>query len=161
MGRPEAAIIWEDVFSMKTEEMAKGHLQQLQSLQKKYGMKMPSVANHLEERFVKPLSVNHMLACIRSACEDAESGRRESPAFETLLESVEEYLKTTSGSGIDVPAWLRTLEEELNRIHESGEVSLPDAEPQLNLPIPALSLKELRQQLKQWKQPLSERKGKA
>lgn len=161
LGKPEAATIWEDVFSLKTEEMADGHLAQLESLQKKYGMRMPSVANHLEERFVKPLSVNHMLARIRPACEDAESGREESPAFQSLQISVEEYLKTTSGSGIDIPAWLKTLEEELNRVHESGETAPPDAEPQLHLPIPGLSLKELRQQLKQWKQPPSDRKGKA
>ncbi len=161
LGKPEAATIWEDVFSLKTEEMADGHLQQLETLQKKYGMRMPSVANHLEERFVKPLSVNHMLARIRPACEDAESGHEESPAFQALQVSVEEYLKTTSGSGIDVPSWLKTLEEELNRVHESGETAPPDAEPQLHLPIPALSLKELRQQLKQWKQPPSDRKGKA
>ena len=102
-----------------------------------------------------------MLARIRPACEDAEKGREESPSFQALQVSVEEYLKTTSGSGIDIPAWLRTLEEELNRVHESGETAPPDAEPQLHLPIPALSLKELRQQLKQWKQPPSDRKGKA
>lgn len=161
LGKPEAATIWEDVFSLKTEEIADGHLQQLETLQKKYGMRMPSVANHLEERFVKPLSVNHMLARIRPACEDAESGREESPAFQSLQRAVEDYLKTTSGSGIDIPAWLKTLEEELNRVHESGETSTPDAEPQLHLPTPALSLKELRQQLKQWKQPPSDRKGKA
>lgn len=160
LGKPEAATIWEDVFSMKTEEMADAHLHQLEMLQKKYGMRMPSVANHLEERFVKPLSVNHMLARIRPACEDADAGREPSPAFQALQSAVEEYLKTTSGSGIDIPAWLRTLEEELNRVHESGETSPPDAEPQLHLPIPALSLKELRQQLKQWKQPLTDRKGK-
>lgn len=161
LGKPEAATIWEDVFSMKTEEMAINHLQQLETLQKKYGMRMPSVANHLEERFVKPLSVNHMLARIRPACEDADSGREESPAFQALQNSVEEYLKTTSGSGIDVPSWLKTLEEELNRVHELGETTPPDAEPQLHLPNPALSLKELRHQLKQWKQPPSDRKGKA
>ena len=161
LGKPEAATIWEDVFSLKTEEMADGHLQELESLQKKYGMRMPSVANHLEERFVKPLSVNHMLARIRPACEDADKGRIESPAFQALQSAVEEYLKTTSGSGIDIPVWLKNLEEELNRVHESGEISPPDAEPQLQLPNSTLSLKDLRLQLKQWKQPPSDRKGKA
>ena len=58
-------------------------------------------------------------------------------------------------------AWLKTLEEELNRVHESGDTTPPDAEPLLHLPTPSLSLKELRQQLKQWKQPPSDRKGKA
>jgi hypothetical protein len=160
-GKPEAAIIWEDVFTMRTEEMAETHLEDLESLQKKYGMRLPSVTNHLQERFVKPLAVNHMLAQIRPACEDADAGRQDSPSFQVMQAEVEEYLKTTSGSGLDVPAWLKTLEEELQHVHESGEAPLPDVEPQLRLPAPTLSLKDLRQQLKGWKQPPGERKGKA
>lgn len=160
-GKPEAASIWEDVFALKTEEMADTHLEELESLQKKYGMRLPSVTNHLQERFVKPLAVNHMLAQIRPACEDADAGRVDSPSFQTMQTAVEEYLKTTSGSGLDVPAWLKTLEEELQHVHESGDAPVPDVEPQLRLPAPTLSLKDLRQQLKGWKQPPSERKGKA
>ena len=74
---------------------------------------------------------------------------------------VEEYLKTTSGSGLDVPSWLKTLEDELNRVHESGDQPSPDAEPQLRLPTPTITLKDIRQQLKQWKEPPGNRKGKA
>lgn len=160
-GKPEAAIIWEDVFTVKTEEMADTHLEELESLQKKYGMRLPSVTNHLQERFVKPLAVNHMLAQIRPACEDADAGRHDSPSFQAMQSAVEEYIKTTSGSGLDVPSWLKTLEEELQHVHESGDAPVPDVEPQLRLPAPSLSLKDLRQQLKGWKQPPSDRKGKA
>lgn len=160
-GKPEAAVIWEDVFTLKTEEMADTHLEELESLQKKYGMRLPSVTNHLQERFVKPLAVNHMLAQIRPACEDADAGRKDSPSFQAMQVAVEDYLKTTSGSGLDVPAWLKTLEEELQHVHESGDAPVADVEPQLRLPAPTLSLKDLRQQLKGWKQPPSERKGKA
>ena len=85
------------------------HLAQLETLQKKYGMRMPSVANHLEERFVKPLSVNHMLARIRPACEDAESGRAESPAFQALQTAVEEYLKNVEpGMETNIPSSMGT-----------------------------------------------------
>jgi len=160
-GKPQAATIWESVFAMRTGEMADTHLEELESLQKKYGMRLPSVTNHLQERFVKPLAVNHMLAQIRPACEDADAGRTESPAFRSMQQAVEEYLKTTSGSGLDVPAWLKSLEEEFQHVYETGESPPPDVEPQLRLPPPAFSLKDLRQQLKGWKQPPSERKGKA
>ena len=160
-GKPEAAVIWEDVFAVKTEEMADGHLEGLESLQKKYGMKLLSISNHLQERFVKPLAVNHMLARIRPACEDADQGRSNSPSFLALQTGVEEYLKTTSGSGLDVPSWLKTLEDELNRVHESGDQPTPDAEPQLRLPTPTITLKDIRQQLKLWKEPPGNRKGKA
>jgi len=67
----------------------------------------------------------------------------------------------SSGSGLDIPLWLKTLEDELNRVHESGDQPAPDAEPQLRLPAPAITLKDIRQQLKQWKEPPSQRKGKA
>ncbi|MBM4077064.1 MAG: hypothetical protein FJ267_15650, partial [Planctomycetes bacterium] len=160
-GKPEAALIWEDVFAVKTEDMAETHLEGLASLQKKYGMKLLSVSNHLQERFVKPLAVNHMLARMKPACEDADRGRSNSPSFMALQTSVEEYIKTTSGSGLEVPSWLRMLEDELNRVHESGEQPTPDSEPQLRLPPSSIALKELRQQLKQWKEPPSNRKGKA
>ena len=161
-GKSEAAVIWEDVFTVKTEEMAETHLEVLESLQKKYGMRLPSVTNHLQERFVKPLAVNHMLAQIRPACEDVDAGRADSSSFQALQLAVEDYLKTTSGSGLDIPAWLKTLEEELQHVHESNDAPpLPDVEPLLRLPVPTLSLKDLRQQLKGWKQPPSERKGKA
>ena len=160
-GKPAAAVIWEDVFAVKTEDMADTHLEGLESLQKKYGMKLLSISNHLQERFVKPLAVNHMLARIRPACEDAGVGRSNSPSFLALQAGVEEYVKTTSGSGLDIPLWLKTLEDELNRVHESGDQPAPDAEPQLRLPAPAITLKDIRQQLKQWKEPPSQRKGKA
>jgi hypothetical protein len=160
-GKPEAAVIWEDVLTIKTEEMAENHLEELESLQKKYGMRLPSITNHLQERFVKPLAVNHMLARIRPACEDADAGRQDSPSFQLMQSAVEDYLKTTSGSGLDVPVWLKTLDDELHRVHDSGNAPPPDSEPQLRLPAPTLSLKDLRHQLKGWKQPPTERKGKA
>ncbi len=160
-GKPEAAVIWEDVFAVKTEDMADSHLEGLESLQKKYGMKLLSISNHLQERFVKPLAVNHMLARIRPACEDADLGRGNSPSFLALQAGVEEYLRTTSGSGLDVPVWLKTLEDELNRVHESGDQPNPDSEPQLRLPVTSITLKDIRQQLKQWKEPPGNRKGKA
>lgn len=160
-GKPEAATIWENVFMARTGEMAETHLEELESLQKKYGMRLPSITNHLQERFVKPLAVNHMLAQIRPACEDADAGRKQSAAFQELQSAVEDYLKTTSGSGLDVPAWLKTLEEEVQQVHDTGEPSMGDVEPQLRQPTTTLSLKDLRQQLKGWKQPPSDRKGKA
>ena len=45
-GKPEAATIWEDVFTLRTEEMAETHLEELESLQKKYGMNGKEVSKH-------------------------------------------------------------------------------------------------------------------
>jgi hypothetical protein len=74
---------------------------------------------------------------------------------------VEEYLKTTSGSGLEVPPWLRSLEDELNRVQqEDDRWQASDFEPELRLPPCPLSLREMKQQLRQWRDPLSSRKRK-
>ena len=69
--KDEAAVVWEEVFETKTELMAEHHLEELHRLERKYGMRLPSVANHLQERFVKPLMVNTMVATLARAVEDA------------------------------------------------------------------------------------------
>ncbi len=188
--KEDAAQIWEDVFAIKTEDMAARHLADLERLERKYGMRLPSVTNHLQERFVKPLSVNKMIALLGTSCEEsrkflewsrepspaagadkpakgrkkskAESPPSDPPAFRRLQELSEDYLQTTSGSGLDVPPWLRALEEELNRLqHDEDRWQLPEFESELRLPPCSLNLREMRQQLRQWTDPLSSRKRKS
>jgi hypothetical protein len=157
-GREEAARIWEDVFAVKTEELADQHLADLKRLEKAYGMRLPSIRSRLEEQFVKPLAVNKMIARIGQCLSDSREERTESAAFDKLSEEVEEYLKSSTGSGLEVPAWLRLLEEEIGR-QQSGDIGAPaDSEPDVSLPPPHLNLREMRQQLRQWKQPLTARK---
>jgi hypothetical protein len=180
-GKEDAAQIWEDVFTAKTEDMAARHLAELARLERQYGMRLPSVTNHLEEQFVKPLTVNKMVALIGPTCTEAQWPPAPPPppkparsrskaaaatpmpsAFRRLQFLVEEYLKTTSGSGLEVPPWLRLLEDELNRVqNEDDRWQAPDFEPELRLPQGTLSLREFKQQLRQWRDPLSSRKRKS
>ena len=181
-GKEDAAQIWEDVFAIKTEDMAEKHLTDLEKLERKYGMRLPSVTNHIQERFVKPLAVNKMIALLGASCEESRRRRdteevkpskvrkrsrtavaipSDPPAFRRLQELSEEYLRTTSGSGLEVPPWLRALEEELNRLqHEEDRWQSADFESELRLPPCPINLREMRQQLRQWKEPLSKRKRK-
>jgi len=159
--KDEAAVVWEEVFETKTEDRAEQHLEELQRLERKYGMRLPSVANHLQERFVKPLMVNTMVAALARAAEEAQGQGIQSPAFESLLRLMEDYLKSTIGSGLEVPAWLRTLEEEVNRIQQTGDAVSSDQEPLLRLGEAPLNLRELRLQLRTWQQPLSPRNSKS
>lgn len=177
--KEDAAQIWEDVFTIKTEDMAARHLADLEKLERKYGMRLPSVTNHLQERFVKPLAVNKMIALMATSCEGPQeiadilpkptkskskkkptaTAATEPPAFRRLQELCEDYLKTTSGSGLDVPPWLRALEDELNRVQrEDDRWQSSEYEPELRLPPCNLNLREMRQQIKQWKDPLSPRR---
>lgn len=177
--KEDAAQIWEDVFAIKTEDMAAKHLADLEKLERKYGMRLPSVTNHLHERFVKPLAVNKMIALMGTACEESRelgepaaktskakskkkspsTASQDPPAFRRMQELCEDYLKTTSGSGLDVPPWLRALEDELNKVQrEDDRWQSPEYEPELRLPPCNLNLREMRQQMKQWKDPLSPRR---
>lgn len=157
----EAADIWGEVFAVKTEDMAAHHLSELHKLEKAYGMRLPSVTNHLNERFVKPLAVNQMLALIRPAMEDAREGRQPSSAFTRLETEVELYLLDTSGSGLEVPAWLRSLEEEVDRVDQTDDDEpRSETEPDLQLPPAPLTLREMRQQLRTWRESLGQKKGK-
>ena len=68
------------------------------------------------------------------ALRDARVGRRTSPAFDALRAEIDEYLNTTNGSGIDVPAWLRTLEREIDRLLDDGSVAFEAVETESPAP---------------------------
>ena len=158
LGKHDAAMIWEKVFQSKTGEMAKQHLTKLEDLEKTYGMRLPSIADHLNERFIKPLAVNRMLALVPRAMQDARGRKQPSESFTALRAEIEEYLESTSGSAIDAPAWLRSLEQEIHRAEaDSGELS-DQAEPDIKLPPVTLSLREMRRQLKVWDQRKKKKK---
>lgn len=157
-GREEAAEIWEEVFTVKTEDMSDRHLAELKKLERQYGMRLPSVTSHLQERFVKPLAVNNMLGLIPRAIEEGKKTPVETKAIEALVAQIEAYLKDSVGSGLDVPHWLRALEEELNEGISGTAWTGADAEPELHLQGINFSLREMRQQLKTWKAPPGTRK---
>jgi hypothetical protein len=115
-GRHVAARTWELDFRDRSASVAQKHLARLRTLEKKYGMRLPSISDRLEERFVKPLAVNRMRALLPRAWQDARRGLIPSRAFAALQAEIDDYLTTTNGSGIDVPGWLRTLEREVARL---------------------------------------------
>ena len=152
----EAATIWEHVVQVKTGDMAEGHLDELHHLELTYGMRLPAMSDHLNERLVKPLAVNRMVALVPLAAEDARSGHLAKPSesFETLRTEIDEYIQSTSGSGIDVPPWLRSLHKALDLAAAPAHADRYNTEPDLKLSPVLLTLQETRRQLKTWNEPL-------
>ena len=72
------------------------------------------------------------------------------PAFAALRAEIDEYLNTTNGSGIDVPAWLRTLEREIDRLLDDGSLSFEAVETGRFHPAAALSWNRLQMELQKW-----------
>ena len=154
LNQSRAAEIWEQLFEQKCRNLAQRHLKRLHELERKYGMQLPSVSDRLNERFVKPLAVNRMLALIPRAITDLHEGRLPSKSFKTLREEIDDYCANTSGAGIDVPGWLRTLENEVYNVDEFGPDDLASPNHDLHLPLNSITLTEVRHQLDIWNEPL-------
>ncbi|QDT99126.1 hypothetical protein [Gimesia aquarii] len=158
--RNESALIWEAVFEANSEEIAKKHLKKLKQTESEYKINLPLISDHLNERFVKPLAVNRMMALVPRAMKDARNGNEDSAAFSILREEIERYLASTIGSGIDVPDWMRNLEDEIDRLDEKVTSEQYDIETEIKLsPVP-MSLDDIKKQLKLWNQPLARNRKK-
>jgi hypothetical protein len=155
-GHDEAAEVWRSAVGERTAEIADEHLKRFNRLNRKYGMRLPSVADRLGERFIRPLVVDRLRALIRPAMEQAP-GRRRPPsstgpetlnAFAKLEEGIEQFTRRVSGAGFDVPPWLEALEQEVDRVLSDGpeDEELPD--PLLSVAQIRLSREEVRRQVK-------------
>jgi len=74
-------------------------------------MRLRTVADHVQERFAKPLALDRLVALIEPAMAEArQPGERK--AFTRLMQELQPYAATPTGVGLDVPHWLRRLEQE-------------------------------------------------
>jgi hypothetical protein len=174
-GHDEAADVWRAAVAERTSGIAEDHLKRFQRLNRKYGMRLPSIADRLGERFVRPLVVDRLCALIEPAVDEAHERSRPADAlpgnapdsdapdsdapdssapdsdgpgaFARLEEGIQEFTRDVSGAGFDVPAWLEALEQEVDRVLSDGpeEEELPD--PQLPVVQVMLTREEVRRQV--------------
>jgi hypothetical protein len=98
----------------RTQEAADWHQKQLRDLSKKYGVRLPTIADRLSERFVRPLAVDRLRALIQPALEDQKSDAART-AFSLLEQELLEFTDNPTGAGLDVPSWLAALEDEVRQ----------------------------------------------
>jgi hypothetical protein len=146
-GRETAAVRWEEALTRLTRDLADRHLEELAHLQRSHGMRLGTIADHLQERFVKPLALDRLCALIEPAVEEAGAGQESSTAFVRLQEEVRSYTATPTGVGLDVPAWLRRLALEVQRVRATRAVP---ADNLFQMPQRPLSFAEVQQQLAEW-----------
>jgi hypothetical protein len=147
-GRDDAAEIWRNAVAQRTRSIAADLLRRLTRLSKKYGMRLPSVADRLGERFVRPLRVDRLRALVAPAIEEVRDGAT-AGALRRLEEGIAEFTEKPSGSGFDVPSWLQALEAEVEDASTTEAETLEMIDPLLCLPQAQLSLKEVERQLRQ------------
>lgn len=152
-GLSEAAVLWEQAFVRLTRNLADQHLRELADLEQTHGMKLRSVADRLQERFVKPLALDRLCALIAPVLTEAEQGNG-GPMLARLEEELEPHTRQPTGAGLDVPHWVRRLEVEVQRVRTSRTAVAQLAEEFFRVARVRLTAEDLQQQLQAWEEPL-------
>jgi hypothetical protein len=151
-GRDKAALLWERSVTQLTGTLARQHLEQLAKLERAHGIRLGTVTDRLQERFIKPLALDRLCALIEPSVREAGQGE-EAPSFRKLRHELESFTAAPVGVGLDVPGWLRRLDMELQRAKAMNTSIGSLAENFFRVPRRALSFDEVQQQLREWERP--------
>ena len=102
-GHDEAADVWRAAVAERTSSIAEDHLKRFTRLNRKYGMRLPSIADRLGERFVRPLVVDRLCALIEPAMDEAHGKAQPADAMRR--------------AGGDEPGAFARLEEGIAGVH--------------------------------------------
>ncbi len=147
-GHNGAAKSWRRTLTERIKEEANKYLTRLARLQKKYAMSMPTVADRMGERFVRPMHIDRIRALVEPAIRGA--GGEEPPNEFTLLEQETELLtREPTGVGLDVPTWLIAIEDEVEDVRGPsriiGSAMQSEIIPQINI-----TFEDARRQIDEW-----------
>jgi hypothetical protein len=141
------AMMWRRSLQQRIGAEAELYAKKLKQLQKTYAMRMPTVADRINENFIQPMTVDRMRALIGPAMRDAEANQP-SRAFELLEQESSLLTRNPTGVGLDVPAWLDSLEEEVEQLTKRRASSEIDPQFLITIPIVPLSANDLEEHLK-------------
>jgi hypothetical protein len=150
-GRGDLAASWYEAFARLTEDLAGQYVDRLAALEKSHGMRLRTVSDLIEERFVKPLALDRLCALIEPAMTDVRAAVT-GKAFARLDKELAPLSAQPTGVGLDVPQWLRRLETEVQRVRAAQSSIAMLAEGALHVPKKVLTLEQLRQLVQQWEQ---------
>jgi hypothetical protein len=149
-GRSEAAATWRQEIAQRSRGVAEDLLNRFRKLCAQYGIRLQSIADRLEERFVEPLAIDRLRAWVRPAMEELRCGGK-SVSFEFLERDVAAFTQEPEGVGLDVPLWLESLEDEVRRVRTGTTDDEDWGVPSWGITQVPLTLAEIRRQLETWK----------
>jgi hypothetical protein len=162
-GHDSLAASWREFIGGKTHGLAADLLTKLAARETEHGIRVRTVRDRLEERFVQPLRIDQAAARVSRAAAEAremvggtDPPPETRPAFLGLEAAIKPLAESPTGVGLDVPAWLRRLEEELRRYRTGLDEMEGDADEMLLPPAPRLDFAELKRELGEWDRPLGE-----
>jgi hypothetical protein len=110
--RPAAAEMWQQALSDRTAETADANLARFEELCNQYGVRLPSVAERLGERFTRPLAIDRVRALVAPAVAAADTD--DHTPIAALEQEISSLAQEPAGAGLDLPDWLAALEEEVS-----------------------------------------------
>jgi hypothetical protein len=143
---------WQEQLTRLTSELAEQYVQELADLEEDHGMRLRTVADRLQERFVKSLALDRLCALIEPVMEEVHGGGP-ATAFARLEEELRPYAQTPVGVGLDVPQWLRRLDAEVQRVQAARGAMVHLVEHLLRVPRAVVRLEDLQRQVQDWRQP--------
>ncbi len=141
------ARMWRRSLTEKVGPEADKYLLQLTNLRNKYSIRMASVARRLEGRFGHQMQIDRLKALVAPAMKDPTS-KPSKRSFELLKNEARAFSKSTMGVGIDLPAWLATLENEVHQHLLPFRLTDHDNPNQAGEPVP-IPIAQLREKLEQ------------
>ena len=145
-GRHRAAESWCEAVAQRTTGEADRYLNQFEQLRKKYGMHLPSIADRLGERFVRPLAIDRLRALVRPAVEELR-GNRPHTAFTQLAREAAEFTRDSAGAGFELPPWLEALQQEVDMVLSDADDEDDLFDPYLHVPQVHLTREEAEDQV--------------
>ncbi|HEV3449068.1 MAG TPA: hypothetical protein VG099_30815 [Gemmataceae bacterium] len=148
LNRADLAVSWQEAFAVLTRDLAEQYLARLGELEKEHGMRLGTVADLVQERFIKPLALDRLCALIEPAM--LEAGEPEAQkAFPRLQRDLQPFTACPAGVGLDVPYWLRRLSQEVQAVRASQTALGVLAEGLLQVPQIDLTSEQVRAQLEE------------
>ncbi len=149
-----AAQLWREQVESVSRQRAADYLEALAGLEKRHGMRLATIADRLEERFVRPMALDGLSALIEPAMEQAPAFLSQDPAV-PLEEALKPLAATPTGVGLDVPHWILRLEGEVHRVRTSKTALASLADTLFQVPKVAVPFAELAEQLRDWKRSVN------
>jgi len=112
--RSVAAELWQQALAERTAETADANLVRFDELCNQYGVRLPSVAERLGERFTRPLAIDRLRALVGPAIAAADTNDR--GPITALKQEIASLAQEPAGAGLDLPDWLEALEEEVSMV---------------------------------------------
>ena len=119
-GSTELAAVVAGELADETRERADALVDELDVLESDYGVRLPTLHDHICDRIAGALHVNQMAARVARCCPELSNISTESAAeqFQFLRDEIADYMEGRLGSGIDTPEWMTTLGNEQSHVQD-------------------------------------------